>query len=140
MGCYCNLIMNKTIHIALIISLLLFVSNAIAQERSLPGTGACFAHCTRTNSAPVRATDWVSAWQAAKEGCPEANTLALQIADRSGPEIRGVKIFECVDLKASGELLVIRIKKGDRQDDTVMILRAADLIRIEVSRRPAGQD
>lgn len=88
----------------------------------------------------VHAADWAEAWQAAKEGCPEANAVTLQIVDRSGPEIRGVKIFECVDLKTAGELLVIRIRKGDKQDEAVMIIRAVDLIRIEVSRRPASQD
>ena len=88
---------------------------------------------------PVRAEDWVNAWQAAKEACANADTLTVQLADRSGPSLQGLKVFECVDLKSSGELLIIKVKKADKQTESVLIIRASDMLRIEIAQRAVAE-
>lgn len=104
------------------------------------GNGPCPADCKAHKTAPVRAVDWVNAWQIAKAACTNANALTIQLVDRSGPTLQSLPIFECVDLRTSGELLVISLKKTDGREESVMIVRAADLLRIEVARRAAAQN
>jgi len=89
---------------------------------------------------PIRAEDWVNAWQMAKQTCTNANSLAIQLVDRSGPSFQTLKVFECVDLKASGELLIITVKKTDKQEESVIIIRSSDMLRIEVTKRAFAQD
>lgn len=82
----------------------------------------------------IRAADWVAAWQAAKEACPEASGMKIYYQDRSGPTLESLKVFECVDLKARGELLVITIKQPGQKEESVAIVRAGDVVRIDVSK------
>lgn len=83
---------------------------------------------------PLRAGDWVAAWQAAKEACPEASGMKIYYNDRSGPTLEALKVFECVDMKARGELLVITIKQPGQSEESVAIVRAIDVVRIDVSK------
>jgi len=136
--------MNKSILIA-IIMLIACVSYSPAQENGIGhGPGVCMP-CPpemkmQKAQAPVRAEDWVNAWQMAKQTCTNANSLAIQLVDRSGPSFQTLKVFECVDLKASGELLVITVKKADKQEESVIIIRSSDMLRIEVTKRAFAQD
>jgi hypothetical protein len=82
----------------------------------------------------VHADDWMRAWQIAKESCPGADNLNIQLTDRSGPSFEG-RVFENVDLKSAGEVIIIKIKKSDKQNDLVMIVRASDMRNIEISQR-----
>lgn len=88
----------------------------------------------------IHAADWVNAWQMLKQSCTNANSLAIQLVDRSGPALQTMKVFECVDLKASGELLIITVKKADKQEESAIIIRSSDMLRIEVTKRPFAQD
>ncbi len=78
------------------------------------------------------AADWVAAWQAAKSACPQASGIKLFYNGRSGPNLEALKVFECVDMKAHGELLVITIKQPGQNEESVAIIRASDMIRIEI--------
>ena len=82
----------------------------------------------------LRAADWVAAWQAAKAACPQASGIKLIYNVRSGPNLEALKVFECVDMKAHGELLAITIKQSWQNEESVIIVRASDMIRIEVSK------
>ncbi len=86
----------------------------------------------------IHAEDWVSAWKMAKESCPDADTISLFFADRSGPTLRNIKVFGCLDIKAAGELLVITTAVSGEVRESVKIVRAADVIRIELAKE-AGQ-
>ena len=83
----------------------------------------------------IHAGDWVSAWKAARGSCPEATSLNVYFIDRSGPTLRDAKVFDCVDMKAVGELLVIVVKLAAAADESVQIVRGCDVIRIEVTRQ-----
>ncbi|MBU4198355.1 MAG: hypothetical protein KKG09_09040 [Verrucomicrobia bacterium] len=83
---------------------------------------------------PLPAADWVAAWQAAKETCPEASGMTIYYNDRSGPTPESLKVFPCVDMKARGELLVITIKQPGQKEESVAIVRASDVVRIDVSK------
>ncbi len=61
--------------------------------------------------------------------------MNIYFVDRSGPTIRDVKVFDCVDMKAVGELLVIVIKRAADAVESVQIVRASDMVRIEVTRQ-----
>lgn len=80
------------------------------------------------------AADWVAAWQSARSACPQASGIKLFYQGRSGPSLEAVQVFECVDIKANGELLVITIKQPGQNEDFVTIVRATDMIRIEISK------
>ena len=88
----------------------------------------------------IKAADWVNAWQLTKESCANANSLTIQLIDRSGPSFQAIKVFECVELKSSGELLIIKVKRTEKQEEMVLIIRANDMLRIEVTKRPFNQD
>jgi hypothetical protein len=81
-----------------------------------------------------QAANWVAAWHAAKEACPEASGMKIYYNDRSGPTLESLKVFECVDMKARGELLVITIKQPGQKEESVAIVRAGDVVRIEVNK------
>ncbi len=86
----------------------------------------------------LRAADWIAAWQAAREACPQASGMTIYYNDRSGPTLESIKVFECVDMKARGELLVITIKQPGQKEESVAIVRASDVVRIDVRKpRPA---
>lgn len=132
--------MKKSILTA-IIMLIASVSCVSAQDK-LPGGGSCPcpSECKMVKGAVIRAADWVTAWQMARQACTNANSLAIQLVDRSGPSFQTLKVFECVDLKASGELLVITVKKADKHEESVIIIRSSDMLRIEVTKRAVAQD
>ncbi len=89
---------------------------------------------------PLRAGDWVAAWQAAREACPAASGMKIYYHDRSGPAPESLKVFAGVDMKARGELLVITIKEPGEKEESVAIVRASDIARIDVSKPAlAGQ-
>ena len=92
----------------------------------------------RPEPPPIRAEDWVSAWKMAQESCPEATTLGLSFVDRSGPTLRDTRIFDCVDIKAAGQLLVITVKGNKEAGDSVKIVRGSDMVRIEIARGEAN--
>lgn len=82
----------------------------------------------------IHADDWVSAWKTARESCPDATVLSLYFVDRSGPTLKDAKIFDCVDMKAAGELLVIVMKGPSGAGESVKIVRAGDMVRIEITK------
>jgi len=130
---------------AALISTMVFVQVASAQQKDTPccpGSGMPCPPEMKMQKAPppVRAEDWVNAWQMAKQACTNANSLAIQLVDRSGPSFQTLNVFECVDLRASGELLIITVKKADKQEESVIIIRSSDMLRIEVSKRAFTQD
>lgn len=84
----------------------------------------------------LRAADWIAAWQAARETCPEASGMTIYYNDRSGPTLDSMRVFECVDMRARGELLIITIKQPGQKEESVAIVRASDVVRIDV-RKPA---
>ncbi len=132
--------MNKSILTA-IIMLIASVSCVSAQEKSPGGGMPCPPDIKMQKpQPPVRAEDWVNAWQMAKQTCTNANSLAIQLVDRSGPSFQTLNVFECVDLKASGELLIITVKIADKQEESVVIIRSSDMLRIEVSKRAFAQN
>ena len=135
--------MNKALITVVFILVISFCSSQSisAQEKSPGGNSCpCPAECKMFKGAVIRAADWVNAWQSAKEACTNANGLAIQLVDRSGPSFQAMKVFECVDLKASGELLIITVKKADKQEESVIIIRSSDMLRIEVTKRASAQD
>lgn len=133
--------MKKTTLTTIIISVIAFGFYVSAQEKSQGGGSCpCPFECKMAKGAVIHATDWVNAWQMAKQACSNANSLAIQLVDRSGPSFQTLKIFECVDLKASGELLIITVKKSDKQEESVIIIRSSDMLRIEVTKRASAQD
>lgn len=136
---------KKTKLIAIIILLIAWGSFSSAQQKDFPpacgvGMMPCLPECKIIKGTNICAADWVSAWQAARETCTNANSFAIQLVDRSGPSMQGLKVFESVGLKASGELLVITVKRPDKQEDSVIIIRAADVVRIEITKRPFMQE
>jgi len=133
--------MKKSMLTAVIILLIMSVSCGFAQVKSPAGGMPCPPEMRMQKARPViRAADWVDAWQTAKQACPTANSIAIQLVDRSGPSFQTMKVFECVDLKASGELLIITVKKADKQEESVIIIRSSDMLRIEVAKRAFAQD
>ncbi len=83
---------------------------------------------------PRCAADWVAAWQAAKEVCPEGAVMKVYYSDRSGSRPEALKAFECVGLKARGELLVLTCKSPGQKEESAAIIRAGDVVRIEVGK------
>ena len=87
----------------------------------------------------IHAGDWVSAWKTARESCPDATSINMFFIDRAGPRINAEKIFECVDIKALGELLVIIVASHpSKTGKSVEIVRACDVVRIEVQKSETG--
>ncbi len=86
---------------------------------------------------PRCAADWVAAWEAAQKACPEGTRVKIYVADRPGLALESPMVFECVALKARGELLVLTCKPPGQKDETVTILRAGDLVRMDVAKPAA---
>jgi len=82
----------------------------------------------------VKAEEWVAAWKIAGEACPEATALSFHFVDRSGPTLRDAKIFNSVDIIAAGELLVIVAREAEGKGESVTIVRAVDMIRLEITK------
>lgn len=85
----------------------------------------------------LRACDWVAAWQAAREACPEAQEIRIYFRDRPSSNIRSSNIFECVDIKARGQILVITARKTDKTEESVVMIPAGEVLRLEVVKRAA---
>ena len=133
--------MKKAVLIVIIIAVIAFGSCVSAQDKSSGGGNApCPSECKMFKGVDIRAADWGNAWQMAKQACSNANSLSIQMIDRPGSSFHAMKVFECVDLKSSGELLVITVKKVDKQEESVMIIRATDILRIEVTKRAFAPD
>lgn len=90
------------------------------------GDGYCEKHAK-----PVTAADWVAAWQAAQAACPTATSVRLTFRDRMGPALKDIAVFDCVTMKACGELLVLAVKNTDKTETGAEIVRAMDIVRIE---------
>lgn len=84
----------------------------------------------------LRACDWVAAWQAAREACPEAQDIRIYFKDRPSSSIHSTNIFECVDIKARGQILVITARKTDKTEESVVLVPASEVLRLEVVKRP----
>jgi hypothetical protein len=85
---------------------------------------------------PRGAADWVAAWQAAKEMGPADARIKVFYADAPGNAAAVLKTFECREIKARGELLILAVKAAADQEPAVLILRAGDVVRIEI-KQPA---
>lgn len=85
----------------------------------------------------LRACDWVAAWQAAREACPEAQDIRIFFKDRPSSSIHSSNIFECVDIKARGQVLVITARKTDKTEESVVLVPAGEVLRLEIVKRPA---
>ncbi|MDD5482776.1 MAG: hypothetical protein PHP98_03895 [Kiritimatiellae bacterium] len=120
-----------------------FLENGFAQQQPCCQAGAPFGPPglkMQKTQPSARAEDWVNAWQAAKQACPGADTVAIQLVDRLGPSFQALKVFESVTLAAFGELLVITVKETKKKEEQVIVIRAADMVRIEAVRRAGAQD
>ena len=87
---------------------------------------------------PRCAADWVAAWQAAKEVCPEGAVMKVYYSDRPGSTPEALKVFECLGLKARGELLVLTCRQPGQKEESATIIRAGDVVRIEVGKRASA--
>ena len=86
----------------------------------------------------LRACDWVAAWQAARESCPDAQHIRIFIKDRPASSICTGNIFECVDIKARGQILVITVRKTDKTEESVVLVPASEVLRLEIVKKPAS--
>lgn len=84
-------------------------------------------------SSELRACDWVAAWQVAREACPDAQHIRIYLKDRPTSSICTGNIFECVDIKARGQILVITVRKTDKTEESVVLVPASELLRLEIS-------
>ena len=85
----------------------------------------------------LRACDWVAAWQAAREACPEAQEIRIYFKDRPGTSIKAPSLFECMDIKARGQVLLITVRKTEKKEESVIIVPASEVLRLEIVKRPA---
>jgi len=88
--------------------------------------------------AELRAGDWVAAWQAAREACPDAQGIRIYLKDRPNANIDAESLFECVDIKARGQVLLITIRKTDKTEEAIILVPASEVLRLEISKRPAS--
>jgi len=88
-------------------------------------------------SSELRAGDWVAAWQAAREACPDAQDIRIYFKDRPGTSIKAPNLFECMDIKARGQILVITVRKTDKTEESVILVPASEVLRLEIVKRPA---
>jgi hypothetical protein len=85
----------------------------------------------------LRACDWVAAWQAAREACPDAQDIRIYFKDRPGTNIKAPNLFECMDIKARGQVLLITVRKTDKTEESVILVPASEVLRLEIVKRPA---
>ena len=86
----------------------------------------------------LRACDWVAAWQAAREACPEAQHIRIYLKDRPTSSISTGNIFECVDIKARGQVLIITVRKTDKTEESVILVPATEVLRLEIVKKPVS--
>ncbi len=85
--------------------------------------------------AELRACDWVAAWQAARENCPDAQDIRIYFKDRPGTSIKAANIYECMDIKARGQVLLITVRKTDKTEESIIIVPASEILRLEIVKR-----
>lgn len=88
----------------------------------------------KTEIQEIRAIDWVNAWQAVKDSSPDLTKIVIQLRDRSLPTLKGNNIAGCLTLRASGELLTITVNKTANTEEASYVVRAGDMLIIEVSK------
>ena len=88
--------------------------------------------------AELRAGDWVAAWQAAHEACPDAQEIRIYFKDRPGTSIKASNLFECTDIKARGQVLLITVRKTDKTEESVILVPAGEVLRLEIVKKPAS--
>ena len=88
-------------------------------------------------SSELRACDWVAAWQAAREACPDAQEIRIFFKDRPGTSIKAPNLFECMDIKARGQVLIITVRETDKTDEFIVLVPASEVLRLEIVKRPA---
>ena len=86
----------------------------------------------------LRACDWVAAWQAARDACPDAQNIRIYFKDRPGTSIKAPNLFECMDIKARGQVLLITVRKTDKTEESVIIVPASEVLRLEIVKKPAS--
>ena len=86
----------------------------------------------------LRACDWVAAWQAARDACPDAQNIRIYFKDRPGTSIKAPNLFECMDIKARGQVLLITVRKTDKKEESVIIVPANEVLRLEIVKKPAS--
>ncbi|MBU4212537.1 MAG: hypothetical protein KKD33_08130 [Verrucomicrobia bacterium] len=86
----------------------------------------------------LRACDWVAAWQAAREACPDAQETRIYFKDRPGTSIKAPGLFECMDIKARGQVLLITVRKTDKTEESVILVPASEVLRLEIVKKPAS--
>ena len=86
----------------------------------------------------LRACDWVAAWQAAREACPDAQEIRIFLKDRPGTSIKAPDLFECMDIKARGQVLIITVRKTEKKEESVILVPAGKVLRLEIVKKPAS--
>ena len=86
----------------------------------------------------LRACDWVAAWQAAREACPDAQDIRIYFKDRPSASINASNLFECVDIMARGQVLIITLRKTDKTEESVVLVPAREVLRLEIVKKPAS--
>lgn len=86
----------------------------------------------------LRACDWVAAWQAAREACPDAQEIRIYFKDRPSSNIHASNLLECVDIKARGQVLLITVRKTDKTEESVILVPASEVLRLEIVKKPAS--
>ena len=86
----------------------------------------------------LRACDWVAAWQAAREACPDVQEIRIFLKDRPGTSIKAPDLFECMDIKARGQVLLITVRKTDKTEESVILVPASEVLRLEIVKKPAS--
>lgn len=88
-------------------------------------------------STELRACDWVAAWQAAREACPDAQEIRIYFKDRPGTSIKAPNLFECIDIKARGQVLLITVRKTDKTEESVILVPTSEVLRLDIVKHPA---
>jgi len=86
----------------------------------------------------LRACDWVAAWQAAREACPDAQDIRIYFKDRPSSNIHTSNLFECMDIKARGQVLIITVRKTDKTEESIILVPASEVLRLEIVKKPAS--
>ncbi len=83
----------------------------------------------------LRAGDWVAAWQAARQAASEAHEVRIYFKDRPTAGMQGTNLFQCMDIKARGQILVITSRKTDKTEESVILVPATEVLRIEIVKK-----
>ena len=117
--------------------LILFMAMAFT-AMAAPGDCPCAGGNGCGAKPAVRAADWVAAWQAARQACPAGDTATFTFVERSGLRSELQKSATGVELTAVGEVVVITVKAGGASVESVTAIRAADLVKVDISRKEGG--